>query len=165
MKSHRSYTDHEIARYVLGVEMPGQARDIQASLAHDDASAARALKWEAYLLSIVDALPPSPPPYELLEQIRATLGMADLVANADPVPGEACALRDAGASREAAGAGRPRRRLNRKRLLVGIGIGVLLAALAALVIQASLRPIRPGTQVQQVIPLQGGGAKAPGPGH
>lgn len=78
MKAPRSYSDAEIAHYVLGLTLPAeQERDLQDQLAHDDAAAARALKWEAYLLAIVDALPPSPPPPALEQRIRSSLGMND----------------------------------------------------------------------------------------
>ncbi|MGB7525002.1 MAG: hypothetical protein WA923_11790, partial [Castellaniella sp.] len=72
---HRSYSDDEVARYVLGLDMPDRVADIQARLAHDDAAAARALKWEAYFLGIVDALPAQPAPDAVLDRIRQSLGM------------------------------------------------------------------------------------------
>ncbi|WP_322994834.1 hypothetical protein [Castellaniella sp.] len=86
MKSHRAYSDHEIACYVLGLDMHHQTQDIQARLAHDDAAAARALKWEAYFLGIVDGLTPSAPPPELLMQIQATLGMEHIPIRAEERP-------------------------------------------------------------------------------
>lgn len=88
MKPQRSYSDPEIACYVLGLDLPEQAEGIQALLAHDDAAAARALKWEAYLLGIVDALPATRPPDEILERIQQTLGMTFEPIAPGPVLGE-----------------------------------------------------------------------------
>jgi len=88
MKPQRSYSDPEIACYVLGLDLPDQAEGIQALLARDDAAAARALKWEAYLLGIVDALPATRPPDEILERIQQTLGMTFEPAAPAPVLGE-----------------------------------------------------------------------------
>lgn len=76
MKAQHSYSDTEIAHFVLGLDLGDQGRAIEALLAHDDAAAARALKWEAYLLGIVDALPPLAPPDTVLPRVQQTLGMS-----------------------------------------------------------------------------------------
>ncbi|WP_368642915.1 hypothetical protein [Castellaniella ginsengisoli] len=154
MTRHRSYSDHEIARYVLGLDMPERTADIQARLAHDDAAAARALKWEAYFLGIVDALPVQPPPDAVLDRIRQSLGMD---AEEPPVMGEA---RPAGDNPHAAPTDtRPRHRtrpgpgrLRRGRVALAVGLGVALS-LAALALWASLQPPPAGTIVQQPVHL------------
>lgn len=149
---HRSYSDDEIARYVLGLDMPDRVADIQSRLAHDDAAAARALKWEAYFLGIVDALPAQPAPDAVLDRIRQSLGME---TEEPPVMGEA---RAPGADpRPTPGDGAPPRRrgprLRRGRVAVALGIAVALC-LAALVLWASLRPTPAGTVVQHPVHLQ-----------
>ena len=101
--TYPSYSDDEIARYVLGLDMPDRVADIQSRLAHDDAAAARALKWEAYFLGIVDALPVQPPPDAVLERIRQSLGME---RDEPPVLGEA---RASGAAPRAAAGDDPSR--------------------------------------------------------
>ncbi|CDM24268.1 hypothetical protein BN940_09031 [Castellaniella defragrans 65Phen] len=152
--TYPSYSDDEIARYVLGLDMPDRVADIQSRLAHDDAAAARALKWEAYFLGIVDALPVQPPPDAVLERIRQSLGME---RDEPPVLGEARA--SGAAPRAAAGDEPPRRtrrvpRLRRGRLALAIGIGVALC-LATLALWAGLRPPPAGTVVQQPVHLEG----------
>ncbi|MHA3902754.1 hypothetical protein ACTPOE_04080 [Castellaniella sp. WN] len=152
--SYPSYSDDEIARYVLGLDMPDRVADIQSRLAHDDAAAARALKWEAYFLGIVDALPVQPPPDAVLDRIRQSLGME---MEEPPVMGE---IRASGAEpRPASGdgrqpPGRERRgaRLRRGRVAMALGIVVALC-LAALALWASLRPTPTGTVVQQPVHL------------
>lgn len=75
-KQYRSYSDHEIANYVLGIELPEtQAKGIQHNLASDNAAAARALKWEAYFLSMVDGLEPINPKVDNLEKIQTSLNI------------------------------------------------------------------------------------------
>ncbi|HUH40079.1 MAG TPA: hypothetical protein VL024_04320, partial [Castellaniella sp.] len=69
-----AYQDLDIAEYVLGLHASDEAAAIQACLAQDNAAAACALKWEAYLLSIVDELEGVAPPAELQARIRTTLG-------------------------------------------------------------------------------------------
>lgn len=151
---HRSYSDDEIARYVLGLDMPDRVADIQSRLAHDDAAAARALKWEAYFLGIVDALPAQPAPDAVLDRIRQSLGMEmeDM-----PVIGEA---RTDGADPRAASGDEPSRRraprgtrLRRGRVAVALVIAAVLG-LAALALWASLKPIPAGTIVQQPVHLE-----------
>ncbi|WP_322998924.1 hypothetical protein [Castellaniella sp.] len=152
MKQHRSYSDHEIACYVLGLDMPGHANDLQARLAHDDAAAACALKWEACFLGIVDALPPAEPPEALLLQIQATLGMEDMPITAEPrLPQQTAEPDDKTAGRQATR--RRVRRLSWRRVSIAIGIGVAVV-LIALLTWASLRPAPTGTLVQQPLQLQ-----------
>ncbi|MGB6242672.1 MAG: hypothetical protein WBF69_09350 [Castellaniella sp.] len=155
MKTHRSYSDHDIASYVLGLDMPDYAVDIQARLAHDDAAAARALKWEAYFLGIADALPPSPPPAALLAQIQATLGMEDA-----PIQRESRQAQDPNAqsSDDAAAADKPTtrsrtRRLSKRRVALAVG-AVLVVLVAVVLIWASLKPLPASTTVQQPLHLE-----------
>lgn len=151
--SYSSYSDDEIARYVLGLDMPDRVADIQSRLAHDDAAAARALKWEAYFLGIVDALPVQPPPDAVLDRICQSLGME---MEEPPVMGEA-RISEAG-PRPAPGGEPPRRRarpgtrLRRGRAAMALGIAVVLC-LAALALWASLRPAPAGTVVQHPVHL------------
>ena len=152
MKQHRSYSDHEIACYVLGLDMPEHAGDIQARLAHDDAAAACALKWEAYFLGIVDALPPAPPPEALLMQIRTTLGMEETPIAAEPRRVADEPAPDAAFHGEPA-IGRRIRRLSWRRVLAAAGIGAA-AAVIVLLIWASLKPAPSGTLVQQPLHLE-----------
>ena len=166
MKPQRSYSDPEIARYVLGLDMAEQAQDIQALLAHDDAAAARALKWEAYLLAIVDALPPTAPPDTLLPQIQQTLGMTFKVPEPAAVLGEARER-----PRAARGLHEPvpwmgwlqkipkipvpqaLRHPTRKATIIGVAGAVVVIALLALATWASLRTT-PTSVVHQVVPTQ-----------
>ncbi|MGB6006951.1 hypothetical protein [Castellaniella sp.] len=155
MKQHRSYSDHEIACYVLGLDMPEHAGDIQARLARDDAAAACALKWEAYFLGIADALPPAAPPAALLMQIQATLGMEDTPIVAEPRQPRQAAdepEHDATAAAEPAMPHRVRR-LSWRRVLAAIGI-VAAVAVIALLTWASLKPPPDGTLVQQPLHLE-----------
>jgi hypothetical protein len=153
MKPLRSYSDDEIARYVLGLDMPDRVADIQARLAHDDAAAARALKWEAYFLGIVDALPAQPAPDAVLDRIRQSLGME---MEEPPVMGE---TRTSGAEPHPASRDDPPRRrarrgprLRRGRVVLALGIGVALC-LVAVAIWASLRPAPAGTVVRHPVQL------------
>ncbi|MGA0584940.1 MAG: hypothetical protein ACO2ER_13680, partial [Castellaniella sp.] len=149
MKPLRSYSDDEIARYVLGLDMPDRVADIQSRLAHDNAAAARALKWEAYFLGIVDALPAQPAPDAVLDRIRQSLGME---MDEPPVMGDLVAGDDA--PRPAAVDGSRHRRaqrgvrLRRSRVAAALGIALVLS-LAALALWAGLRPTPSGTVVQQ----------------
>ncbi|HET8596279.1 MAG TPA: hypothetical protein VFM22_00805 [Castellaniella sp.] len=160
MKAHRSYSDHEIARYVLGLDMAEHTREIQARLARDDAAAARALKWEAYFLDIVDALPGSPPPPSVLASIQATLGMEDepVLGDARPRASAAGPAQD-GPAPDAPQTPAPRRRaprrrrLSKRRVLLAAG-AVVVVATAVLLAWAALRPAPSGTLVQQPLHLQ-----------
>jgi anti-sigma-K factor RskA len=171
MKQQRSYSDPEIACYVLGLDLPEQAQGIQALLAHDDAAAARALKWEAYLLSIVDALPATPPPDEVLQKIEQTLGMTFEAPTPAPVLGES-------RTRSRPSTGEPRQaswpewlrcppwlhgllslpkikprtawRPSKRAFWIGVIVGLAIVALAALLISASLHTA-PRTVVNQTI--------------
>lgn len=174
MKPQRSYSDPEIARYVLGLDLADQAQGIQALLAHDDAAAARALKWEAYLLGIVDALPVTQPPDTILEQIQQTLGMTFEAPDPAPVLGEARehSRTPARKTRQAAWPGWLRwpqwlrglpmpwaklktvRRPSRRALWIGGAAVVVIVVLAALVIGASLHTA-PRTVVHQTVTTQG----------
>jgi hypothetical protein len=167
MKPQRSYSDPEIACYVLGLDMAEQAQDIQALLAHDDAAAARALKWEAYLLSIVDALPAAEPPDTLLPKIQQTLGMTFTAPDPAPVLGETRTNPPAGtANRPPAPWTRWLRRIRLPALKLpklaasprayawGIAAGIVIVALAVLLIWADVRTT-PRTVVHQAVPLQG----------
>lgn len=153
MKSHRSYSDHEIGCYVLGLDMP-EAQDIQARLAQDDAAAARALKWEAYFLGIIDGLPPSQPPAEVIARIQATLGIQDEtpIEDARAVPGRPD---DSGVAAAETSPGRTReyrRRIGRHQVAI-IAAVCVAAGLAALVIGASLHHTA-SQVVQQPVQLQ-----------
>lgn len=154
MKPLRSYSDDEIARYVLGLDMPDRVADIQSRLAHDNAAAARALKWEAYFLGIVDALPAQPVPDAVLERIRQSLGME---MDEPPVMGESAT--DSAAQRPTAVDGSRHRRtqrgvrLRRGRVAAALGIAVVLC-LVALALWAGLRPTPVGTVVQQPVHLE-----------
>jgi anti-sigma-K factor RskA len=158
MKAHRSYSDHEIARYVLGLDMAEHTGEIQARLARDDAAAARALKWEAYFLDIVDALPASPPPPSVLASIQATLGMEDEPVQADARPRASAAgpaqdgpAADAPDAPERPAARRPR--LSVRRVLLAAG-AVAVVAIVVLLAWAALKPVPSGTLVQQPLHLQ-----------
>ncbi len=156
MKPYHAYSDDEIARYVLGLDMPERTADIQARLAHDDAAAARALKWEAYFLGIVDALPAQAPPDAVLARIRQSLDM-DLDLEESPVMGETRAgsakPRPASGNKAPPTHARQGRRLRRGRLALVIGIGAALC-LAALVLWAGLRPPPAGTIILQPLQLE-----------
>ena len=151
-----SYSDEEIARYVLGLDMPDRVADIQARLARDDAAAARALKWEAYFLGIVDALPAQPAPDAVLDRICHSLGMTltdppvmGETRAAEPAPRQAPAQESP--RRPARRGGRPR--LRRGRLALAAGAVVILC-LAALALWAGLQPPPAGTLVQQPVQLE-----------
>ncbi|MDY0308913.1 MAG: hypothetical protein RBR29_03850 [Castellaniella sp.] len=150
---HRSYSDDEIARYVLGLDMPGRVADIQSRLAHDDAAAARALKWEAYFLGIVDALPAQPASDAVLDRIRQSLGMETeeppIMGETRPASNESLpTARDIPPCRRARR--RPRLRCGRVAAVLGI---IVALCLAALILWASLRPSPAGTTVQHSIHL------------
>lgn len=84
-KQYRSYSDHEIANYVLGVRLSeSNTTGIQHNLSNNNAAAARALKWEAYFLGIVDGLAPQPPDAQVLNNIQQTLQI-NLADNATPI--------------------------------------------------------------------------------
>ena len=154
----QSYSDDEIARYVLGLDMPERVADIQARLARDDAAAARALKWETYFLGIVDALPRQPAPDAVLDRICQSLGMSLQDA---PVMGEsrrddasagATSVTPQTAARRRGQTGR-RPQLRRGRLILAAGAAVVLVVVA-LAIWAGLRPPPAASIVQQSIQLE-----------
>ncbi|CAM5793118.1 hypothetical protein CCAE64S_03127 [Castellaniella caeni] len=155
MKSHRSYSDHEIARYVLGLDSPEHTQDIQARLAQDDAAAACALKWEAYFLGIVDALPPAPPPATVLAGIQATLGIEETPTDAAPTTGRPSheAPETASDTATTPAPARPRCawRFGRKQAVVASIVAVVII-LVVLVLSASLHHTS-STVVQQTIDL------------
>ncbi|WP_269498657.1 hypothetical protein [Castellaniella sp. S9] len=70
----RTHTDLDVAEYVLGLAAADDTAEIQAWLARDNAAAACALKWEAYLLGIADDLPGEVPAPALRARIHASLG-------------------------------------------------------------------------------------------
>lgn len=139
MKSHRSYSDHEIACYVLGLDMPEHARDIQSRLAQDDAAAARALKWEAYFLGIVDALQPAPPPADVLTRIHSTLGIEAVPAAEDPrlTPPHQDDQADTGSSKSRDRSAEHPWKIGRRQIAI-IVAACVVAGLAALIIGANL---------------------------
>ncbi|MFV0284468.1 MAG: hypothetical protein ACK5JE_11855 [Castellaniella sp.] len=148
-----AYSDAEIARYVLGLHTPERVADIQSRLACDNAAAARALKWEAYFLGIVDALPPEPVPDAVLSRICQSLGMdmeaASVMGETRPgAVAQRSVLRDSPPRR-------PRRgpRLRRGRVALALGLAIALG-LAALVLWASLQPAPVGTVVQHPVELE-----------
>ncbi|MFT0531657.1 hypothetical protein ACMHYJ_02325 [Castellaniella hirudinis] len=153
MKSHRAYSDHEIACYVLGLDMREQAQDIQARLARDDAAAARALKWEAYFLDIVDGLPASPPPPELLTRVQNSLGMEYIAFPGETRPGHQPEAGTAASPPAEDHKPRGRSPRPRKRLMITAGLCVA-TGLLVLLTWASLRPT-PSTVLQQDIQLPG----------
>ncbi|HEX7388412.1 MAG TPA: hypothetical protein VF285_14205 [Castellaniella sp.] len=171
MKAQRSYSDPEIARYVLGLDMADQAQDIQTLLAHDDAAAARALKWEAYLLGIVDALPHAAAPDTLLPRIQQTLGMTFEAPEAATVLGETrertrTARRQHPTISWAAWLKRvpiPQmlRHPSRKAAITGAAVGAVLVILIAIVTWASVRTT-PTSVVHEVVSTQN---TAPLPKH
>lgn len=154
MKSHRSYSDHEIGCYVLGLDMPEHTQDIQARLAQDDAAAARALKWEAYFLGIVDGLPPAPPPAAVIARIQATLGIQDETPTEDarPTPERPDESGVAAAEPSPSRAKAYRRKIGRHPIAI-IAAACVAAGLAALVIGASLHHTT-SQVVQQPVQLQ-----------
>ncbi len=155
MKSHRSYSDHEIACYVLGLDMPDQSRDIQARLAQDDAAAARALKWETYFLGIVDALQPAPPPATVIARIQATLGMEGMPMPEEPRPAPVHAAEPDTPSSPQESSGRldgRRWRIGRHRI-TAIAAACVAAGLLALVIGANLHHTT-SKVVQQPVQLE-----------
>lgn len=167
MKSPRSYSDPEIARYVLGLDMPERTPGIQALLAHNDAAAARALKWEAYLLGIVDALPRATPPETLLLHIQQTLGMtfdAPLPSSADAVLGDTREQDPAGTQPSTPRArstawfahlhwpfGKPK--MSRRALAASIAAAVIVIVIAGVLISANLHAVHP-TVVHETVPAQ-----------
>lgn len=154
MKSHRAYSDHEIACYVLGLDMHNQALEIQARLAHDDAAAARALKWEAYFLGIVDGLAPSAPPPALMRQIQATLGMEHIpiMAGDHPPVDKPADPQYATDDTEKASSQKPHWGTeSRRRLVITAGL-CAAAGLLVFLAWASLRPTA-STMIQQDIQL------------
>ncbi|MGB3835126.1 hypothetical protein [Castellaniella sp.] len=151
MKSHRPYSDHEIARYVLGLDMGPHTQEIQARLARDNAAAARALKWETYFLDIVDALPASPPPPSVLAQLEASLSM-------EPYPPQAAsAVPDTDAADahppEVARTHVSRNYFKQPRAWRTLGLIVAVAVLMFLT-WAALKPLPDETQVQQTVHLE-----------
>lgn len=154
MKAPRPYSDMEIACYVLGLDMAEDTAGIQTLLAHEDAAAARALKWEAYLLDIVDALPPSMPSEATLQRIEQTLGMT--LAEASPAlsaPGMPAAplMTDPGRT-EKTGTSMRRARMLRRLRLAGVITTLIVALLAGIVLWAIMRTT-PSTVVEQSINL------------
>ncbi len=87
MKPAQNFSDYDIACYVIGIDKPEVDHYIQAHLASDDAAAARALKWEAYFLDLVDALPKAQPPAEILLALEQSLGKQGASIFARPSPG------------------------------------------------------------------------------
>ncbi|MFA7438414.1 hypothetical protein [Castellaniella sp.] len=168
MKARRNFTDHEIACYVLGIERAIPRQEVEDALAHDNAAAARALKWEAYFLGIVDALPPCAPDETLFAQIESTLGMQGLTPGS-PSPAPAATSRpgmgpdghgayqdmNAGADAPSPGQRRARRRLaswlRRWRLPVALAL-LVLAGVLLLVVWAGLREV-PSTMVSEAVHL------------
>ncbi|MFA5663423.1 hypothetical protein [Castellaniella sp.] len=169
MKTSRNFTDHEIACYVLGIEISVPRSEIENALAHDNAAAARALKWEAYFLGIVDVLPRQTPDGTVLAQIESTLGMRALPDGVPPspmgsvlrqVPGTPGRNADPNATdahpeRRAGRAVRQRLAswLRRRRLPLAIVL-LVLGAVLLLVIWAGTRDV-PSTMVSETIRLQG----------
>lgn len=165
MKDRRSYDDREIARYVLGLYDETQSNNIQQCLARDNAAAARALKWEAYFLGIVDALPQSVPPPALLAQIEETLGMAPLARDVRDTPAPAQRPdRAAGASSDPAAPVVAERRAHDdqaekrgvpalwKRRWPWLAAGVLILCLAGILFWAGTRET-PSSPTQQILNL------------
>uniref|UniRef100_UPI00333F52D5 hypothetical protein n=1 Tax=Castellaniella defragrans TaxID=75697 RepID=UPI00333F52D5 len=136
--STRAYTDLEIAEYVLGLAAPGDTAGIQAWLAQDNAAAACALKWEAYLLDIADDLPGEPPAPGLYTRIQNSLGFAALADDA-AIVFEGRAIR---ANHPRRGRRSPLRRLRRGRI---VAVAAILAALVLLII-FSMAVLRPAEQ-------------------
>ncbi len=64
-----------IGQYTLGLLTSSDSERVQALLGTDASAARRALQWEEELLTLVDALPLTPPPHTLLEQILNTLDL------------------------------------------------------------------------------------------
>lgn len=151
MKHPRAYNDLEIARYVLGLDVPEQSRNVQKRLAKDDAAAARALKWEAYFLDIVDALPPAPVPETLLSRIEGTLGMLD-----QPITGEKRTDQQytdiAEPAAGSAGRRKAKGRINTRRLTLAASAGIAVCA-ALILAWALLRPI-PVEIIQEPVTIQ-----------
>lgn len=149
---YRSYSDHEIANFVLGVELSASTNQaIQHNLAKDDAAAARALKWEAYFLSIVDGLATSKPPEEILNKIQTTLNIKanDLNANSENEPKDI--------SLEAGNIDlKPsdKSRFLGKKSLFKAGISILLLILIGFISWASLKAPAEKTLTHETINLQ-----------
>lgn len=149
-----SYQDLDIAEYVLGLQADNEAAAIQACLAQDNAAAACALKWEAYLLSIVDELEGVAPPAELQARIRATLGHQEPVGAPivlqDPVQVQASPSRRARA---------PRLRRGRLAAVGAAVIGLLLLGVVALAMWHSSPP-QATEQAVQLAPADAAGRAA-----
>ncbi len=144
---HGPRSDLDIAEYVLGLASTEEAAAIQAWLAQDNAAAACALKWEAYLLEIADGLPGVPPPPGLQARIQATLGFADGAAEA-PVMVESRAA-DAPRPRRTRARRAPRLRRGRVAAVAAVLVGVILAAVLGM---ALLRPA-PQQQTERALQL------------
>lgn len=75
-----------IGQYTLGLLTTSDRERVQALLGNDASAARRALQWEEELLALVDALPLSPPPNTLLEQILSTLDLPFPPPTETPAP-------------------------------------------------------------------------------
>lgn len=64
-----------IGRYTLGLLSPQETHRVEALLGRDPAAARTALHWEETFLTLVDALPPTPPPGSVLDHILTTLDL------------------------------------------------------------------------------------------
>ncbi len=144
--SSQSYTDLDVAEYVIGLTAPDDAHAIQDWLAKDDAAAACALKWEAYLLGIADAVPREAPTADLYARIQASLGFT-AEADAATIVHEGRQVR-AERPRDASARRRPGR-LRRGR--VAAAAAVLAAVILSGVLGvALLRPAEPQATEQSV---------------
>lgn len=154
MTASRSYSDQEIAHYVLSPDGAEQAENIEALLAHDDAAATRALKWEAHLLGIVDTLPPVQPPETLWASIQNTLGLDGDALATNSVPGERKARGVAGPTtpgwRTAWSARLRRLRRPSARLVIALAAIVAVVIIVGILVWASLRPIQTSMTHQTV---------------
>lgn len=74
-----------IAEYVCGLLKPEERAQIHILLSRDDEALALALAWEAWLLSLVDAIPRMQPAPALRERLQRTLGI-DPPAALQPPP-------------------------------------------------------------------------------
>lgn len=143
------YTELDIAEYVLGVSTPDDSAAIQGWLARDDAAAACALKWEAYLLDIAGTLPDEAPSPLLHARIQGTLGFAG-VPNVETIFHEG---REAHHERPQPATARRRRRAapRLRRGRVAAAAAVLAAVILSVVLGvAAWRPTGQQTTEQSV---------------